>query len=886
MSAGRSRRLGVPGLLALLPLVAYAPAWWTGRLLAPGDGVGLHLPLRLAVWEAWRAGELPSWNPEVFGGAPLLAAYRPGALYPPMVALSWLEPLLAFQTLVLGSLCLAALLTFLYARRLGANRLGAWVAGLGFSLGPYLVGHLGDTATVVAAPLLPLVLLAAEAHMRREGVGRAAGLAAALALLWLAGSPVAARAGAALLLGRLVIGHALAPARHGPGARLSLVAVASGTLLAAPQLLPSLLALPDAGRQVAGFATEGEPLPGVTGLILRYVSHTPAPALALAALPLALTQLPVRVFGMALALCLALQWGRGPLAAPGALSLVFDLMLAILAGLSLSEQWRRRRTAEGRRLRAYFLVASLASAAALSVAAAALGPLSNDLAGAVGVLALALILYLTLAEHADPFVAGVFLLPLSVSFLLQPQGRGAWADAPMRVDLEEGPPTRRAVDRAIEVRRGEPLLSLVRGWPHAAVADLAFAGWGARSGRVQVTGYDPMAPLRTRQALGGVGAAGAFPGGFFRTDPRRLEMLGVRWVQAPDAALQAPPGEAGLGERLDLTLEPDRPRFFPIPIAPATEIRIGSWMSDAVALADGTPIAHITVRLASGRTLEPLTLRVGRDTGEWAWERPDVRGRIRHALPPILESWREGRFVAHRYLATLRLPGRYLVDGVRLERLPGGGILTLAGIAVYDAVAERPRPVSHVAAYLSDADVLREVAAPPGVRLFEVHRTLSPARVVAEIRLRRDDDDVLAALAAPAREGIDPRRTALAVQGEAGALPPESRSGPANLARASRGSLEVRATGPGLLVLPTSWDPGWEATLDDGAAPVWRVQHSRVGVPLAEGPQRVLLRHRPRGFVAGLLLASLPALSGSVWLLRRGRGRRARVGATSASDSI
>ena len=43
---------------------------------------------------------------------------------------------------------------------------------------------------------------------------------------------------------------------------------------------------------------------------------------------------------LSLALCLALQWGRGPLAAPGALSLVFDLALAILAGLSLSEQWR------------------------------------------------------------------------------------------------------------------------------------------------------------------------------------------------------------------------------------------------------------------------------------------------------------------------------------------------------------------------------------------------------------------------------------------------------------------------------------------------------------------------------------------------------------------
>ena len=61
----------------------------------------------------------------------------------------------------------------------------------------------------------------------------------------------------------------------------------------------------------------------------------------------------------------------------------------MLAGLSLSAQWRARREPAGARLRAYFLIAALASAAVLSVAAAALGPLPESLAGAVGVLALA-----------------------------------------------------------------------------------------------------------------------------------------------------------------------------------------------------------------------------------------------------------------------------------------------------------------------------------------------------------------------------------------------------------------------------------------------------------------------------------------------------------------
>ena len=126
-------------LLAALPPLAHAPAWWEQRLLGPGDGAALHLPLRAAAWESLRHGEIPAWNPTIFSGTALLAAYRPGALYPPMVMLAALDPFDAFQILVLASLSAAAMLTFLYLRRLGAGRIGAYVSGLSFALG---VGHI------------------------------------------------------------------------------------------------------------------------------------------------------------------------------------------------------------------------------------------------------------------------------------------------------------------------------------------------------------------------------------------------------------------------------------------------------------------------------------------------------------------------------------------------------------------------------------------------------------------------------------------------------------------------------------------------------------------------------------------------------------------------
>jgi hypothetical protein len=870
--SGRRRDALALGLLALLPVMAHAPAWWESRLLGPGDGAALHFPLRALVWDAYRRGELPGWNPTIFLGTPLLAAYRPGAFYPPMIALSLLPPFVAFQALVLGSLSAAAVFTFLYLRRLGANRLGAYAAGLFFALGPYLVGHLGDTATVVASPLLPLLLLAAESHVNRGSAGRALGLAGALALLLLAGSPEAARAGGALLAGRLVVARLVPSGPRPPSWRVTAMAVAAGVLLAAAQLVPTLFAAAAAGRQITGLAGGEEPaLPGLTGLALRYVSHTPAPSLALAALPLTLTQTPVRVLALALAVCVGLQWGRGPLSAPGALALVFDLTLSVLAGLSLSAQWATRAQPWGRRLRAYFLFACIASAVALSVSAAALGPLPQTLAGAVGVLALGLVLYFSLAGSPDTVKAGLWLLPLTVSFLLQPHGRRIWDSAPARPQLLEGTITRQAIDRAMGAAAGERVLTLTRDWPREEAFDLAYASLGSPAGRRSANGYDPMAPLRTRLALGGMSAGGTLPGAFFRSDPARLEILDIRWIQVPLSALTGGADAAGLGEPLDFAVEAGRPRFFPLPTAPATEVVLATHLAESVTVRQGEVVATVNVRLASGREL-PLPLRAGQHTAEWAWDRADVRSQVAHARAPVLESWRADGFEGHRYLARLSLPGRYLLDGLRIERAGGAGHLVLSRLAVHDALTGRRTPVSLVAAYVSDTARVREVAATPAVRLFTVPAAARHARVADHLRLLPDDDAVLRALGGG---GVDARHDALAVGADARGLvmPAGARASRAEVARAEGGRLDVLAEGPGLLVVAEGWDRGWGAAVDGEATRLFRVDHAQMATPLGAGRHRIALRYRPPGLRAGALLSAAAALGLAAWWARARRAR-------------
>jgi hypothetical protein len=874
---GRRRDTLLCVILAALPILAYAPAWRAHLLLSPGDGIALHLPLRTEAWRALQRGEVPSWNPSSFSGTPLLAAYRAGPFHPLMVALAPLDPFAAFQILVLVSLALTAPIGFVYARRVGADPLGASLVGLGFALGPYLVSHLGDTPTVVAAPALLLTLLAMEAHVARPRATTATLVALATALLLLAGSTQAVGAGVLFVGGRLLV----ATPRPTGGRRLggmpvgALGAIAAGVLLAAPQLVPTLVALGEAGPGKPGAAEgPGAALGGVTGFVVRTVSHTPAPIFALAALPLLRERGALRLTAAAaLALALALgAWGEPSEA--GALPLAFDLVLALLAGLSLSTQWRWRLEPRGRRLRLLTAVVALFAAAALSIATTVTGPLPQELAGPVGLLALGLIFYVLLGGSRRTVTAHVFVLPLAAAFLLQPWGRHAWRGAPTPTALEEGSPTRRAIDHVMGPRRRERTLSIAQTWPAARADDLGWANLGTLVGRRNVEGYDPLVPASRREALDGMRADGTLPAEFLDTDPGRLELLGVRWVQVPTSSLVVPADETGLGDAVDVILEPPRPRLFALPFTDATEVRIESFLSGATGVSQGEIVAECVAQTATGREIW-LPIRAGVDTAEWAWERPDVRDVVRHQRAPILESFpvREG-FSGHKYLGVLRLPGRFAVAALRFRAWPDAPPLTLLRVGLRDEVTGRASGVALASGYLSDEVRLRKAAGTPFVTLFEVRRGIGPAWVVESLRRLPGADRVADFLRSPTRLGVDSRREALAVERDVAGvrLPPASRSSKAVVAREVGGRMVLRAAGPGLLVTSEGWDAGWRVRVDGTPERVLRVNGDRLGVVLEEGMHRVVFRHRARGLGAGIGLALVGAASLLVALARERRG--------------
>jgi hypothetical protein len=278
-------------------------------------------------------------------------------------------------------------------------------------------------------------------------------------------------------------------------------------------------------------------------------------------------------------------------------------------------------------------------------------------------------------------------------------------------------------------------------------------------------------------------------------------------------------------------------------------------------------VASVSALLASGSAVE-IPMQAGEDTGEWAYDRPDVRDRVRHERPRVFESWPGlgGGFEGHRYLSTLRLPGRYLVNAIRVEALPGPARLCISRAALFDAHSGSLTGVSAVAGFLSDADVFHIRLGTPALRLFRLANPLGRAYVVERLRRLPSDADVLHGLAAPRTLGLNLRREALAVEDDVRQieLPSGLKASRARVERAEGSRIDLRAEGPGILVVAEGWNPGWRVDVDGRRATLFRVNHAQMGCVLGSGVHRASLRYYARGLRLGCVMAVL-GLALLVW---------------------
>ena len=180
-------------LLPWLPLVAgpaltFGPALIRGRALFWGAPLLQFTPWRTAAKQMLLSGHFPLWNPWLGLGAPLLANYQSGLLYPPNWILIFLDVAWGQTLLVMLHLIWAGIGMTLLVRRLGFGRFAQSLAGLCFGMSGYLVARSGFLSINAAASWLPWVILAGERAINGRRTTAGIGLLSlALGMQWLAG---------------------------------------------------------------------------------------------------------------------------------------------------------------------------------------------------------------------------------------------------------------------------------------------------------------------------------------------------------------------------------------------------------------------------------------------------------------------------------------------------------------------------------------------------------------------------------------------------------------------------------------------------------------------------------------------------------------------------
>ncbi len=200
----------------------------------------LEWPVNVFIGKSLRAGHIPLVLPYQDLGVPLIGQYCHRVLSPYQMIENLFFPH-GYDFFILLRLILAGIFTYLFIRPLCRRPEAALLAALGYGLGSIMVIYSNHEEVSNVALMLPLLIWSVRAFFDRPGIGRAAWLALALALVHTAGQP---EIQLYVLLLAFIYGITRIlslPARDRKAAiSFALLAIILSAVIAAPQIYPFL----------------------------------------------------------------------------------------------------------------------------------------------------------------------------------------------------------------------------------------------------------------------------------------------------------------------------------------------------------------------------------------------------------------------------------------------------------------------------------------------------------------------------------------------------------------------------------------------------------------------------------------------------------------------
>lgn len=902
----------------------FSPVVLAGRVLAPGDALLYYLPNFLA--------PRVLWDRLILSGFPTFADPQVLLWYPVSMLLSLFE---LWNGFVISAYVMASGFTYGYVYALTRSRLAGAAGGIVYGMSGFMMAHLGHTTIIHGAVWLPLLVWALEELRAKLGIGWLVIGSIAVACSLLAHPQI-------FLQGQMVcVPYVLLLGWNAPVGRwryylASAVVVGTGVGAAAIQWVPTAeLSAWSVREQMTfeeftSYALPVRQLPsllfpylfgGWGGYAVRYfgrwnlvelTGYAGIVPLALAAIgaitwrrrSLALFWLGVGLFALLLTLGaatpLALIAYHVPLInkfrAPGRHFLEVALAVSVLTGLGVSATLRGW---VGSRLVLLVSAVLIGTTGACLVSVMLVFSFVRSLAPQdIADLRLAPWAYLPAA-----IPLGILLVGLGVLVYWSRRPRQGWRVAALLamlvVDLasfgwfvywRNASPATHVLEPTEIAERYRPILDAARqrlmplrgglGSPGELMPNLSRL-WDVPS----ASGYGPLL-LRRVGLMVAMNPGGLVEDRALNAEDQGLDLLAVRFITLPTPPpLGRHPDVKWSAKEFDLSTgvgcgASARPLEFDLPVpVVATKIGVVSWLGCSTAIPDGTAVAEVVVRDASGAE-RAHDLRAGRDAAEFAYDCSDVRPHVKHRRAPIFSSFPIARpresCEGHRYVSFLSLKGATTIQSVSVRWIGGEGVLALRNLTLIDEAEKVSYPL--VKSAVPRADRWRHVDDHRGTSVYE-NRNVRPRAWLVPEAIAAGPEEILNAIkTSKLSDGrpFNPARTALVEESRlAFAAENFDAAGTAEVTRLTSGQVDVRtsATSASFLVMSDIYYPGWDVSIDGQPAKLVLTDYVLRGVVLPAGPHRVRLTFRPTSLWVGAAIsgASLIVLAGIciVW-----RGRR------------
>jgi membrane protein YfhO len=393
-----------------------------------------------------------------------------------------------------------------------------------------------------------------------------------------------------------------------------------------------------------------------------------------------------------------------------------------------------------------------------------------------------------------------------------------------------------------------------------------------------------------------------------RGDSREIDLLNVRYLLAPSSAgpndrsapqsaaypmatqsLGGQPfGEedvkgAGLaaGERLS----------FDVPPVETDRLILLTTLAWSEEVSDGEIIADLHLNGSNGESFD-FQLRAGENTAEWAYDRPNIRARIKHQRAPVGFSYEvkdaEPPFQAHTYVSSFALPRKAVIHSgeITVARVTAAPHLLLNVSRITLANGERAFPLRNkwVRRLAGPNQVpppgetnpavarWRRLAKIGNVSVFENARALPRAWLALGERVATGDEALSIIRTGKTPQGLpwNPLETALVekstgLRSEPGNMGEQKSTSTVTLQEPNQLEVRTESAIPGILVVSENHYPGWRAYLDGRMVKMLRVNYNQRGVAVPAGTHVVTFAYWPVSVLAGFAISALTLLGLLLW---------------------